>query len=186
MHAATAIKSHERDRLERLVRYMARPAISDERVSVVDENTIRLRLKTAWRDGTESLLFTPNEFIEKLIALVPIPRFHLTRYYGVLASRSRHRRTLPDLPQLEDVLALPAATLQGRGKSRLKKAGKKRLTWTALLKRTFKVEGRAKENSSLKMLARWPRCEKQKELFKSIFMSAFGPSTQTLRLAKPT
>jgi hypothetical protein len=140
VHAATAIKSHERDRLERLVRYMARPAISDERVSVVDENTIRLRLKTAWRDGTESLLFTPSEFIEKLIALVPIPRFHLTRYYGVLASRSRHRRTLPDLPQLEDVLALPAATLQGRGKSRLKKAGKKRLTWTALLKRTFKID----------------------------------------------
>ena len=140
MHAATSIKSHERDRLERLVRYMARPAISDERVTAVDDNTLRLRLKTPWRDGTESLLFTPSEFTKKLIALVPIPRFHLTRYYGVLASRSRHRRSLPDRPQPEDGQALPATAPQGRGKGRRKKAGKRRLTWAALLKRTFKID----------------------------------------------
>jgi hypothetical protein len=139
VHAATAIKSHERERLEKLVRYMARPAISDERVSVMDENTIRLRLKTAWRDGTESLLFTPSEFIEKLIALVPIPRFHLTRYYGVLASRSPHRRTLPDLPHTKDAQVSPASP-PPKGKGKRKKGGKKRLTWAALLKRTFKID----------------------------------------------
>jgi hypothetical protein len=32
VHAATAIKAHERDRLEELVRYMARPAIADDRI----------------------------------------------------------------------------------------------------------------------------------------------------------
>jgi hypothetical protein len=139
VHAATAIKPHERERLERLVRYMARPAISDERVTVVDENTIRLRLKTPWRDGTESLLFTPSEFIEKLIALVPIPRFHLTRYYGVLASRSPHRRALPDLPQANKALVTPPA-LPSVGLGKRKKGGKKRLTWAALLMRTFKID----------------------------------------------
>lgn len=139
VHAATAIKAHHRDRLERLVRYMARPAISDERVTLADDNNIRLRLKTAWRDGTESLLFTPSEFIEKLIALVPIPRFHLTRYYGVLASRSRHRRTLPDLPQPEDDQGASVTPLL-RGKGKRNKGSQKRLTWAALLKRTFKID----------------------------------------------
>ena len=139
VHAATAIKAHERDRLERLVRYMARPAISDERVTIADNNNIRLRLKTAWKDGTESLLFTPSEFIEKLIALVPIPRFHLTRYYGVLASRSPHRRVLPDLPQPDNT---PSSTpdRQARGQGKRKKATKKRLSWAALLKRTFRID----------------------------------------------
>jgi hypothetical protein len=42
----------------------------------------------SWRDGTQFLLFTPSEFIEKLIALVPLPKFHLTRYYGVFAKAS--------------------------------------------------------------------------------------------------
>jgi hypothetical protein len=139
VHAATAIKAHDRDRLERLVRYMARPAISDERVTIADDNNIRLRLKTAWRDGTESLLFTPSEFIEKLIALVPIPRFHLTRYYGVLASRSPHRRSLPDLPRPEGDQGASLTPLL-RGKGNRKKGSKKRLTWAALLKRTFKIE----------------------------------------------
>ena len=50
---------------------MARPAISDERLSVRPDGTIRLKLKTPWRDGTEFLEFTPSEFIEKLIALIP-------------------------------------------------------------------------------------------------------------------
>ncbi len=139
VHAATAIKAHERDRLERLVRCMARPAISDERVTIADNNNIRLRLKTAWKDVTESLLFTPCEFIEKLIALVPIPRFHLTRYYGVLASRSPQRRSLPDLPQ-PDNTPISTSARQARGQGKRKKWSKKRLSWAALLKRTFRID----------------------------------------------
>jgi len=89
-------KSHERERLEKLVRYMPRPAISDERVIIEGPQSIRVKLKSRWTDGTESLLFTPSEFLERLVALIPAPRFHTTRYYGVLASRSPHRRYLPD------------------------------------------------------------------------------------------
>ena len=140
MHAARAIKSRERERLERLVRYMARPATSDERVTAVDNNMIRLRLKSPWRDGTESSLFTPSEFIEKLIALVPIPRFYSTRYYSVLALRSRHRRTLPDRQQQPEDAQISPAPPPPQGKGKQKKAGKKRLTWTALHKRTFKID----------------------------------------------
>jgi hypothetical protein len=106
IHAATALKAHERDRLEKLVRYMARPAIADERLSLIPDNSINLRLKSPWRDGTESILFSPSEFrdggpIEKLIAFIPIPRFHLTRYYGVFANRSQFK-----CPENLELLAL--------------------------------------------------------------------------------
>jgi hypothetical protein len=99
VHAATAVKSDERDRLERLVRYMVRPAISEERISVLPSCDIKLKLKTPWRDGSEFLIFTPTEFLEKLLALVPLPRFHLARYYGVFAPASPHRKNLPDRPK---------------------------------------------------------------------------------------
>ena len=49
-----------------------------------------------WADGTESLFFTPSEFLERLVALIPALKFHTTRHYEVLASRSPHRRYLPD------------------------------------------------------------------------------------------
>jgi Putative transposase len=40
-------------------------------------------------------VFTPQELVEKLAALVPPPRFHLVRYHGVLgpcASEARSNR----------------------------------------------------------------------------------------------
>jgi hypothetical protein len=55
VHAATAVKADERERLEKLVRYMARPAIADERICLVSQTELRLRLKTPWKDGTHSL-----------------------------------------------------------------------------------------------------------------------------------
>jgi hypothetical protein len=52
-HAKIEIKSHERERLEKLVRYMARPAISDERVIIEGPQSIRVKLKSRWA-GTPS------------------------------------------------------------------------------------------------------------------------------------
>ncbi|MEY4065296.1 MAG: hypothetical protein RIR26_1504 [Pseudomonadota bacterium] len=98
VHAAKAMKSHERERMEKRVRYMARPVIAEERLALLPDGSIRLQLKTSWRDGTQFLLFTPSEFIEKLITLVPLPKFHLTRYYSVFAKASKYRDKLPDRP----------------------------------------------------------------------------------------
>jgi hypothetical protein len=46
------------------LRYMARPAISDERVIIEGPQSIRVKLESRLSDGTESLLLTPGEFLE--------------------------------------------------------------------------------------------------------------------------
>lgn len=38
-----------------------------------------LELKTSWRDGTKHPVMSPPEFIQRLAALAPRPRLHLTR-----------------------------------------------------------------------------------------------------------
>jgi len=43
----------------------------------------KLALKTPWANGTTHLVFTPSEFIEKLVALIPPPLSHLVRWSGV-------------------------------------------------------------------------------------------------------
>jgi hypothetical protein len=103
--------------MEKRVRYMARPAIAEERLALLPDGSIRLQLKTSWRDGTQFLLFTPSEFIEKLIALVPLPKFHLTRYYGVFAKASKYRDKLPDRYAI-DVLQCSQCKL---GRSRMRR-----------------------------------------------------------------
>jgi hypothetical protein len=59
------------------------PAISDERVIIEGPQSIRVRLKSKWRDDKESLLFTPSEFLERLVAHIPAPKFLTTPYYEV-------------------------------------------------------------------------------------------------------
>ena len=77
---------HER-RLERLCRYISRPAVSEKRLALTATGNIRYQLKTPYRDGTTHVIFEPLDFIARLVALVPKPRVNLTRL-----CRSPHRR----------------------------------------------------------------------------------------------
>ena len=52
LHAGVAAKAHERDKLERLCRYITRPAVSEKRLSLTEHGQVRYTLKNPWRDGT--------------------------------------------------------------------------------------------------------------------------------------
>ena len=80
-----------RDKLERLCRYITRPAVSEKRLSLTAHGKVRYELKTPYRDGTTHVIFDPLDFIARLAALVPRPRVNLTRYHGVFAPNSTHR-----------------------------------------------------------------------------------------------
>jgi hypothetical protein len=43
---------HETEKLERLCRYISRPAISDQRLSMTKNGQVRYELKTPYRDDT--------------------------------------------------------------------------------------------------------------------------------------
>ena len=75
----------ERGKLERVCRYMARPPIAEERLSVDGDGLVVYELKHAFSDGTTHVLFEPVDFIARLAALVPRPRAHLVRYHGLFA-----------------------------------------------------------------------------------------------------
>ena len=67
-------------------------------LSRLADGRLLYRLKHRWRDGTTGVVFTPQELLEKLAALVPPPRFHLVRYHGVLGPAARERaRAVPVL-----------------------------------------------------------------------------------------
>jgi hypothetical protein len=85
LQAATRIAANDRNGLERMGRYLARPPVATDRLSRLDDGRLELSLKRPWRDGTIAFRYTPHELIERLIAIVPRPRAHLIRYSGVLA-----------------------------------------------------------------------------------------------------
>ena len=91
LHAGVVAEAYQRDKLERLCRYVTRPAVAEPRLSLTAGGRIRYSLKTPWRDGTTHVVFEPLDFIARLAALVPRPRVNLTRFHGVFAPNSRWR-----------------------------------------------------------------------------------------------
>ena len=135
LHAGVAAKATQRDKLERLCRYITRPAIAEKRLSLTKQGMVRYELKTPYRDGTTHVIFEPVDFIAKLAALVPKPRVNLTRFHGVFAPNSKHRARV---------------TPAKRGKGSQKVAGGQdektpaqrhvAMTWAQRLKRVFSID----------------------------------------------
>ena len=94
LHAAVRCGAHQRKALERLCRYITRPAIANERLARNGAGDVVLQLKSAWRDGTTHIVMSPLEFMQRLAALVPRPRLHLIRFHGVLAPHARLRAAI--------------------------------------------------------------------------------------------
>ena len=80
-----AVALMKRKELERLCRYITRPAIANERLKRNRAGQVVLQLKSPWRDGTTHIVMSPLELMQRLAALVPRPRLHLIRFHGVLA-----------------------------------------------------------------------------------------------------
>jgi hypothetical protein len=89
LHAALRVRAGRRERLERVCRYVLRPPVAQDRVTVTSDGRVRLALRHAWLDGTTHLAFDPVAFLERLAVLVPRPRVNLILYHGVLAPRAR-------------------------------------------------------------------------------------------------
>jgi hypothetical protein len=95
-HPRVRVAADEREQLEHLARYVCRPALASERLSIDGRGRVRLELRHPWRDGTTHVLFEPLVFLERLAALVPHPREHQLTYHGVLAPASSWRdRVVP-------------------------------------------------------------------------------------------
>jgi hypothetical protein len=85
LHAGVSTEAHQRDKLERLCRYVTRPAVSEKRLAITPNGNIRYQLKTPYREGTTHFIFERGgppslDFIAKLAALVPKPRTNLTSH----------------------------------------------------------------------------------------------------------
>jgi hypothetical protein len=133
VHAGVRCGAEDRQALERLCRYITRPALANERVQCNAAGQVVLKLKTPWRDGTTHLVMSPLEFMQRFAAQVPRPRLHLIRLHGALAPNAKLRALV--VPQAPDdgVKAAPPDMCEASCAHH----GPVRLSWARLLKRVF-------------------------------------------------
>ena len=137
LHAGVAAQAHQRRKLERLCRYIARPAISTERMALTNQGNIRYTLKTPYRDGTTHIVLDPLDFMARLAALVPKPRVNLTRFHGVFA-RGGH----PPNSRLRKQITPKTRCTPTAQSDDLKSPAQRRaaMSWAQRLKRVFNID----------------------------------------------
>ena len=130
LHAGVVVRAQERDKLERLIRYVARPSLALERLEKTSDGNLIYRLKKAYSDGTTHVKFSAMELIEKLVALIPRPRMHLVRYHGILAPNARLRSRI--VPKVKTETTTTDAEKR--------EVTPQRIAWAKLLKRVFDID----------------------------------------------
>ena len=66
-----AVALMKRKELERLCRYITRPAIANERLKRNPAGQVVLQLKSPWRDGTTHIVMSPLELMQRLSCTGP-------------------------------------------------------------------------------------------------------------------
>jgi hypothetical protein len=122
LHARVAAQAWERQKLERLCRYISRPAVSEKRLSLTRSGNIRYQLKTPYSDGTTHVIFEPLDFIAKL-----------ADYNGVFAPNSKYR---VDVTPAKRGKGNPTQSRDDKTPEQHRQA----MTWAQCLKRVFNID----------------------------------------------
>jgi transposase len=130
LHAATFVRPDDRAALERLARYLLRPALAADRVTRRDDGKVEVRFRKPDPSGRTSWVGTGAELCRRLAAILPPPRSHGVRYHGVLSSAHHLRPHVIPCVATEPGDPSPATTPPASVLAR-------RLDWAALLQRVW-------------------------------------------------
>ena len=137
LHAGVSCEGHQKNKRERLCRYIARPPVAVPRLSLSSTGKVVYTLKTPYRDGTTQVAFEPADFIARLAALVPKPRINLTRYHGVLAPNHRWRGLVTPAKRGKGVKSSSSTEVRSLAERHAA------MTWAQRLKRVFSIDPNA-------------------------------------------
>jgi len=134
LNARVCIAGSDTKKLERLIRYMARGPLATERLTESFPNQLLYKMKSQWRDGTTHVIFSPLDFIARLVALIPPPRMNMIRYSGCFAPNFKDRKFIVKKK------SAPKKDGEARKSDLPEKIKQERLRWAEMLKRVFQID----------------------------------------------
>jgi hypothetical protein len=130
------IEAADRAGRERLLRYCARPPFALDRLRELDPEHLVYDPPKPGPGGSAPQCLTPLELLARLAALVPPPRLHRHRYFGVLAPNAPLRTAVTALAP-GATTAPPAPNQEPATESAHRRAA--RYAWALLLVRIYEV-----------------------------------------------
>jgi hypothetical protein len=134
--ASVRIEAADRAGRERLLRYCARPPFALDRLRELDREHLMYEPPKRGPGGSGPQRLTPLELLDRLAALVPPPRLHRHRYFGVLAPNSPLRAAVTALTP-GATTAPPPPIAEPAAEPAHRRAA--RYAWAMLLARIYEV-----------------------------------------------
>jgi hypothetical protein len=132
LDAKVKIEASDKDGLERLIRYCARPPFKSENIRL-NGPWINYHLPKPSRDGKTFIVIDAHDFLDRISRFVPYPRRHRHHFHGIFAANS---------PQRKQVAANAQKRLETEAKAReetIEKTKKVSQTWAKLIARIYEV-----------------------------------------------
>jgi hypothetical protein len=124
LNAKVVVQKDRRDKLKKLIGYVARGPIAQDRLTELS-NGVCYKLKRTWSNGATHVIFSYESFIQRLVALIPPARSNQTRFFGIFAPNFKDRNKI-----------IP--TRKEDGNPPQKDSGK--VLWADLIKMTFGID----------------------------------------------
>ena len=138
LDAGVCIAASDRHGRERLLRYCARPPFAAERLEELDAHRLIYHLPKPGSDGRTQLILSPLDLIQRVAALIPPPRVHRHRYYGVLAPNAPLRAAVTALaPEAIAAQPLPPVETSGDEPAETPHRSPARYLWAMLMARIY-------------------------------------------------
>lgn len=138
--ASVCIAADDRAGLERLLRYCARPPFAMERLHRKGQDHLLYHCPKPQSGGKQGdLILTPCEFIAKIAALVPPPRTHRHRYFGVLAPNSPFRAAVTAMAPMPVIPPVARPITADQEFQSYAKRSPARYLWAKLIARIYEV-----------------------------------------------
>jgi SAM-dependent methyltransferase len=109
LHAATRAGAQDACGREALCKYVLRPPLAQERLSLLPDGLVRITLRKPFRDNTYAVDMDPLSLLCRLATTIPPPRLHVVRYSGVLAPAAKLRPLIVPPPRPPDADAAKPA-----------------------------------------------------------------------------
>ena len=133
-----------------MLRYGARPAFAHDRVEQLPNGNVSYRLPKPFYTGQTHVVLAPVEFLRRLAALIPPPRFHTIRYHGLFAPNAKLRSLACALAPNHTASAVAEPNTLAHDCADTHKAvsakqdaphrRRTRMLWSQLLRRVFAVD----------------------------------------------
>ena len=133
LDASTKVQSWDRDGLERLIRYCARPCFASENLRWNGPWLI-YRLSKPTHKGQTFVQLDPLEFLDRIAAFIPLPHRHRRHYHGVFAPNSPLRKKVVALAQQRIGQAISPCVQEV-----VKKTKRISFDWATLIARIYEV-----------------------------------------------